>query len=84
MMMNPFYLMNIVNQANQIKNNPSMLANLLQQRGLVNAQQAEEIKQMGSNYEQVGQYLMNNGRIPNNVQQYQQDVDQVQSYMNQK
>ena len=82
--MNPFYLMNIVNQANQIKNNPSMLANLLQQRGLVNAQQAEEIKQMGSNYEQVGQYLMNNGRIPNNVQQYQQDVDQVQSYMNQK
>ena len=83
-MMNPFYLMNIVNQANQIKNNPSMLANLLQQRGLVNAQQAEEIKQMGSNYEQVGQYLMNNGRIPNNVQQYQQDVDQVQSYMNQK
>lgn len=83
-MMNPFYLMNIVNQANQIKNNPSMLANLLQQRGLVNAQQAEEIKQMGNNYEQVGQYLMNNGRIPNNVQQYQQDVDQVQSYMNQK
>ena len=80
--MNPFFnmmnnpMINIVKQVQQIKQNPNQLATLLQQRGMINEQQAKEIQKMGGNYEQIGQYLMNNGRMPTNVQQYQNQVNQ--------
>ena len=79
MMNNP--VMNILNQVRQIKQNPSQLASLLQQRGMINEQQAQDIQKMGSNYEQIGHYLMNNGKMPTNVQPYQEQVNQVQNMM---
>lgn len=86
--MNPFFnmmnnpMMNILQQVRQIKQNPNQLAGLLQQRGMINEQQAKEIQQMGGNFEQIGQYLMQNGKMPTNVQQYQGQVNQVQNMMN--
>lgn len=86
--MNPFFnmmnnpMMNILQQVRQIKQNPSQLAGLLQQRGMINEQQAKDIQQMGGNFEQIGQYLMQNGKMPTNVQQYQGQVNQVQNMMN--
>lgn len=84
--MNPFFnkmnpLMNILNQVRDIKQNPNHLALLLQQRGMINEQQVQDIQKMGSNYEQIGQYLMNNGKMPTNVQPYQEQVNQVQNMM---
>lgn len=85
--MNPFFnmmnnpMMNIIKQVQQIKQNPNQLATLLQQRGMINDQQAKEIQKMGGNYEQIGQYLMNNGRMPTNVQQYQNQVNQIENMM---
>ena len=86
--MNPFFnmmnnpMMNILQQVRQIKQNPNQLAGLLQQRGMINEQQAKDIQQMGGNFEQIGQYLMQNGKMPTNVQQYQGQVNQVQNMMN--
>ena len=86
--MNPFFnmmnnpMMNIIRQVQQIKQNPNQLASLLQQKGMINDQQAKDIQQMGGNFEQVGQYLMQNGKMPTNVQQYQGQVNQVQNMMN--
>lgn len=86
--MNPFFnmmnnpMMNIIRQVQQIKQNPSQLASLLQQKGMINDQQAKDIQQMGGNFEQIGQYLMQNGKMPTNVQQYQGQVNQVQNMMN--
>lgn len=89
--MNPFFnmmrpnpmnqLFNVVKQIQQIKRNPNMLANLLQQRGMITPQQAQDIQQMGTNYQQIGQYLINNRCIPDNVEQYQNTVNQVQTMM---
>lgn len=84
--MNPFFMMNnpmmqFINQVRQIKQNPNQLANVLQQRGMISPQQAQDIQKMGGNYEQIGHYLMNQGRMPNNVEQYQNQVDQIQNMM---
>ena len=85
--MNPFFsimnnpMMNILSQVRQIKQNPNQLASLLKQRGMINDQQAQDIQSMGANYEQIGQYLMNNGKMPTNVQPYQEQVNQVQNLM---
>lgn len=70
-------------QVQQIKQNPNQLAGFLQQRGMINEQQAKEIQKMGSNYEQIGHYLMSNGRIPQDYQKYQGDVNQIQNMINQ-
>ena len=86
--MNPFFnmmnnpMMNIIRQVQQINQNPNQLASLLQQKGMINDQQAKDIQQMGGNFEQVGQYLMQNGKMPTNVQQYQGQVNQVQNMIN--
>lgn len=83
--MNPFFnlmnnpMMNIIRQVQQIKQNPDQLATLLQQRGMINEQQAHEIQKMGGNYEQIGHYLIENGSMPSNVQQYQGKVSEVQN-----
>lgn len=79
MMNNPMF--QIVQQVQQIKRNPNQLANVLQQRGMISPQQAQDIQKMGGNYEQIGQYLMNQGRMPSNVQQYQGQVEEVQKMM---
>lgn len=80
MMNNP--MLNVMRQVQQIKQNPNQLATLLQQRGMINEQQAHDIQSMGSNYEQIGQYLMGNGCMPSNVQSYQGQVQQVQNMLN--
>lgn len=85
--MNPFFnlmnnpIMNILKQVQQVKQNPAYLASVLQQQGMINEQQVKDIQQMGSNYEQIGHYLMNNGKLPTNVQSYQEQVNQVQNMM---
>lgn len=79
MMNNP--MINIIQQVMQIKQNPNQLAGLLQQRGMINEQQAQDIQKMGGNFEQIGQYLMQNGKMPTNVQPYQEQVNQVQNMM---
>lgn len=84
--MNPFFMFNnpmfqIIQQVQQIKRNPAQLANVLQQKGMINPQQAQDIQKMGGNYQQISQYLMNQGRMPTNVQQYQGQVDQIQNMM---
>lgn len=75
-------IMSLIQQVNQIKQNPNQLANILQQRGMISKQQVEEIQKMGNNYEQIGQYLIQNGKMPSNVQSYEGQVNQVQNYMN--
>lgn len=85
--MNPFFnmmnnpMMQFINQVQQIKQNPNQLANLLQQKGMITPQQAQDIQSMGGNYEQIGQYLMKQGRLPGNVNQYQSQVEQIQNMM---
>ena len=79
MMNNP--MIQLMNQVRQIKQNPNQLASLLQQRGMISEQQAKEISQMGNNYEQIGHYLMDNGKMPTNVQQYESQVNQLQNMM---
>ena len=85
--MNPFFSMmnnpifNVMRQVQQIKQNPNQLAAMLQQRGMINDQQAHDIQGMGTDYAQIGQYLMNNGMMPTNVQQYKGQVEQVQQMM---
>lgn len=87
--MNPFFsmmqnnpMLNIIRQVNQIKQNPSQLASLLKQRGLIDENQFAEVSKMGSDYEQIGHYLINNGRMPQNYHQYDRQVGQVQNFMN--
>lgn len=81
--MNPFFnlmnnpMINLLNQVRQIKQNPNQLASLLRQRGMINDAQAQEIQKMGGNYEQIGHYLMNQGRMPTDVSKYQNQVNQV-------
>lgn len=85
--MNPFFnmmnnpMMQFINQVRQIKQNPNQLANLLQQKGMITPQQAQDIQSMNGNYEQIGQYLMKQGRLPENVNQYQSQVEQIQNMM---
>lgn len=80
--MNPMFQM--MQQVMQIKRNPNQLANLLRQRGMIDDNQFAEVSKMGGNYEQIGQYLMQNGRLPSNVQPYEQQVNQMQNAMNQQ
>lgn len=84
--MNPFFMinnpmMNIVRQVQEIKQNPNQLANVLKQRGLISEDQFAEVSKMGSNYEQIGQYLMKNGRMPGNLNQYMGQVNQIQKFL---
>lgn len=77
--MNP--RMQFIQQVMQIKRNPNQLAGFLQQKGMITPQQAQDIQKMGGNYEQIGHYLMNQGKMPTDVQQYQNEVNQVQNMM---
>lgn len=84
--MNPFFMinnpmMNIVRQVQEIKQNPNQLANVLKQRGLISEDQFAEVSKMGSNYEQIGQYLMKNGRMPGNLNQYMGQVNQIKKFL---
>lgn len=83
--MNPFLsfmqqrnpMINVLQQVQQIRQNPSQLASVLQQRGVVTSQQAQEIQKMGNHYGQIGQYLMNQGTMPTNIPQ--NAIDQAQN-----
>ena len=75
-------MMDLVQQYKQIKQHPDMLASFLQKQGMITERQVRDIQEMGNNYEQVGQYLMQNGKMPTNVQQYESQVTQVQGLMN--
>lgn len=85
--MNPFFnlmnnpMLNVLRQVQQIKQNPNQLATLLKQRGMINDQQAQDIQQMGANYEEIGHYLMTQGRMPNDIRQYESQVNEVQNMM---
>lgn len=80
--MNPMNgAMQLIQRIMQIKQDPTQLSNLLMQRGMINQQQAQDIARMGGNYEQIGQYLISNGKIPSNVQPYQGQVNEVQNLM---
>lgn len=74
-------MMSLVQQARQIEQNPAILPKLLQQSGMITDQQAKEIQNMGNNYEQIGQYLIQNGRIPSNYQPYENQVNQIQNML---
>lgn len=75
-------IMNIMRQVQQIKQHPNQLADLLKRRGMIDDNQVKDIQKMGNNYEQIGHYLMNNGKMPTNIQQYESQVNQVQNMMN--
>lgn len=79
--MNPFYMMNnpmmqVVQQYRQIKQNPNQLASFLKQKGVISDNQFADVSKMGGNYEQVGQYLMNNCKMPQPTQQQANYVQQ--------
>lgn len=74
-------MMSLVQQVRQIQQNPSMLSQVLQQKGMITGQQAAEIQKMGNNYEQIGQYLIQNGKMPSNVKSYEDQVKQIQNMM---
>ena len=50
---------------------------------MITDDQFAEVSKMGGNYQEIGQYLINQGRMPSNVQQYKSEVNQVQNAMNQ-
>lgn len=77
-------MMQVIQQYRQIKQNPNQLASFLQQKGMINQQQAKEIQSMGGNFDIVGQYLMNQGSMPQNVEQYQNQVQEIQNAINQQ
>ncbi|MBP5324138.1 MAG: hypothetical protein J6Y86_01420 [Pseudobutyrivibrio sp.] len=88
--MNPFFnlmrpnpMMQVIQQYIQIKQNPQQLANLLRQRGMITENQFADVSKMGSNYQQIGQYLMQNGKMPTNIQSYEDQISQVQNMANQ-
>ncbi len=74
-------VMSLVQQARHIQQNPAMLSQLLQQRGMISDQQAKDIQKMGSNYEEIGQYLIQNGKIPNNIKSYENQINQIQNLL---
>ena len=86
--MNPFFnminnpMMNFIRQYQQIKQNPNQLASLLKQKGMITDQQVNAIQRMGNNYEQIGHFLMENGKMPSNVQQYEGKINEVQNMIN--
>ena len=48
--MNPFAIMQVMNQFQQIRQNPNQLGALLKSRGLINDQQVRDISQMGTDF----------------------------------
>lgn len=87
--MNPFFkanpmnnLMKFMNQYRQIKQNPGQLSEFLSQRGMISPEQAQQIQRMGNHYGEIGQYLMNNGTMPNEIPQ--NVIDQAQTIAKQQ
>lgn len=74
-------MMRVLQQVREIKQNPSELATVLQRQGMITPEQAKEIQTMGSNYERVGQYLIQNGKMPSNVSTYEGQVNQLQNML---
>lgn len=53
-------LMQVASTVNKIKQDPSMLGRFLLDHGKINDSQLQEINKMGGNYDQIGNYLINN------------------------
>lgn len=74
--MNPFnvqntpmtYFMNILKQARNLRNDPSQVASLLLDNGVIDQNTFQQIR--GKSPSQIGEYLMNNGLM--NQQQAQE------------
>lgn len=80
--MNSFYsVMQIIQQYRQIKQNPNQLANLLREKGMISEDQIADVSKMGGHYGQVGQFLIGNGKLPQNYQQYGQEVNNIQNML---
>lgn len=77
-------MMDVIQEYQQVKQHPEMLASILQTHGMISENQIKDIQGMGSNYEQIGQYLMQSGKMPSNIQQYENQVNQVQNIINSK
>ena len=75
-------LMKFMNQYRQIKQNPGQLSEFLSQRGMISPEQAQQIQRMGNHYGEIGQYLMNNGTMPNEIPQ--NVIDQAQTIAKQQ
>lgn len=71
-------MMRVMQQVQQIKQNPNQLGAFLKSRGVIDDAQAQEISKMGGNYAQIGQYLIGNGTMP---QPSQDMVNQAQQAM---
>lgn len=56
-------IMRIVNEVNQLKKNPSGIADFLKKQGKVSDEQYKAIQKM-NDPSQIGQYLMQNGVMP--------------------
>lgn len=74
-------VMNMIQQIRQMQQNPNQLASLLLNNNKITREQYEEIKNY--NPQQIGEYLMKTGSIPQQqVQQaYQNIVPQVQQQL---
>lgn len=75
-------LFKVKRQIDELKKNPNQMGMFLKNAGMIDDSQLNEIQKMGGNYSQIGQYLISNGKMPSNYQQYQNNVSQVQQYMN--
>lgn len=68
------------NQVRQLRQNPQGVADLLKQSGQISDAQYNDIKNMGGNFSQIGQYLLNSapqnmyGQIQQGVQNVQQQI----------
>lgn len=72
--------MNLLQQIQMLKNNPSGIGQILYQNGKINQQQFGEIQKMTSP-EQITNYLLNNNVMNN--QQFNQLKNQAMQLMNQ-
>lgn len=68
-------VMNILQSAQQVQNNPDALAQILYQNGKINQEQFSAIK--GMTPSEMGKYLLNNNLIPN----YEALKQQAQMFM---
>lgn len=74
-------MMQVLNQVRQIQQNPGQLAQFLKDNGRINDEQFAHIQKMGTDYQQIGQYLMQTGSMPRNVGGMNGIIQQVQSQL---
>ena len=68
---------NILQMAQQMRQNPSQITQMLYQNGKINKEQFEQMQGLNSPQE-IGQFLLNNNILPSN--QFQQLQQQAQAF----